>query len=107
MEETTNGPGASKPPAGGRWALYAALLILYLLHNDLWLWNDARLVFGLPVGLLYHVVFCLVTSVVLAMLVKWAWPSLEVPGDPPPRRERGGEWSPARHADPASEDSGE
>ena len=64
-----------------RWPLYGALVVLYLLHNDLWLWNDARLVLGLPIGLLYHVVFCLVTAVVLAMLVKWAWPAL--PGAEP------------------------
>lgn len=60
---------------GVRWALYAALGLLYLLHNDLWLWRDARLILGLPVGLVYHVGFCLVTSIVLALLVRWAWPS--------------------------------
>ena len=36
-----------------KWPLFAALLVLYLLHNDLWLWHDATLVFGLPVGLVY------------------------------------------------------
>ncbi len=74
MEET-------RSSAGRRWAIYAALLILYLLHNDLWLWNDARLILGLPVGLLYHVIFCLVTSAVLAIAVKWAWPTFEEPPD--------------------------
>ena len=54
--------------------LYAALVVLYLLHNDLWLWNDSRLVFGLPTGLAYHVGFCIATSVVLALLVIHAWP---------------------------------
>ena len=38
--------------------LYGALLLAFLLHNDLWLWNDARLVLGLPVGLVYHIGFC-------------------------------------------------
>jgi Protein of unknown function (DUF3311) len=57
-----------------RWPLYAALFILFLLHNDLWLWNDATLVFGLPVGLVYHVAFAVATSVVLALLVLKAWP---------------------------------
>lgn len=54
--------------------LYAALVVLYLLHNDLWLWNDSRLVFGLPAGLAYHIAFCVATSVVLALLVVHAWP---------------------------------
>ena len=57
-----------------RGLLYLALVALYLLHNDLWLWNDSRLVFGLPAGLAYHVGFCVVTSVVLALLVIHAWP---------------------------------
>jgi Protein of unknown function (DUF3311) len=54
--------------------LYAALLVLYLLHNDLWLWDDATLVFGLPVGLIYHVGFSLATGAVLTLLVLKAWP---------------------------------
>ena len=54
--------------------LYLALVALYLLHNDLWLWNDARLVFGHPVGLAYHIGFALVTSIVLTLLVIHAWP---------------------------------
>ena len=63
-----------------RWPLYAALLVLYLLHNDLWLWNDATLVFGLPVGLVYHVGFAVAASIVLTLLVLKAWPDhLEVP----------------------------
>jgi Protein of unknown function (DUF3311) len=67
--------------------LYAALAALYLLHNDLWLWNDPALVFGLPVGLVYHIGFCVAASVVLTLLVIYAWPDdLEVP-DAEMRRE--------------------
>jgi len=54
--------------------LYALLVVLYLLHNDLWLWNDARLVFGLPAGLAYHIGFSIATSAVLTLLVIYAWP---------------------------------
>lgn len=54
--------------------LYAALVVLYLLHNDLWLWNDASLVLGLPAGLAYHIGFSIVTSIVLTLLVIQAWP---------------------------------
>jgi len=54
--------------------LYAALVVLYLLHNDLWLWNDSRLVLGHPVGLAYHIGFAVVTSIVLTLLVIYAWP---------------------------------
>jgi uncharacterized oligopeptide transporter (OPT) family protein len=62
-----------------QWPLYGALVVLYLLHNDLWLWHDGSRVFGLPVGLVYHVGFAVATSVVLTLLVIYAWPDhLEV-----------------------------
>ena len=57
-----------------RGLLYGALALLYALHNDLWLWSDARLVFGLPIGLAYHVGYCLAASMLLAAVVRWAWP---------------------------------
>lgn len=54
---------------------YAALPVLYLLHNDLWFWDDPSRFLGLPVGLTYHVLFS--AAVVLAMwrLVRVAWPA--------------------------------
>lgn len=77
---------------GWKIPLYAALAVLYLLHNDLWLWHDPRLVLGLPVGLLYHVAFCVATAVVLTLLVLYAWPDhLEVP-DEAPGAAAGREW---------------
>ncbi len=64
---------------------YAALPALYLLHNDLWLWDDPGRFLGLPVGLSYHVLFS--AAVVLAMwrLVRVAWPGdtlAELAGSP-------------------------
>ena len=56
------------------WVLYALLGVLYLLHNDIWLWNDASLMFGLPMGLVYHLFFCIAVSGVLGLLVVYAWP---------------------------------
>lgn len=57
-----------------RTLLYLALILLYLLHNDLWNWNDSRLVGGIPVGLLYHIVYCLVATLMMIALVRYAWP---------------------------------
>ena len=54
--------------------LYLALFALYLLHNDLWFWHDSQLLAGLPIGLSYHIGFCLLASLLMAGLVKWAWP---------------------------------
>jgi hypothetical protein len=55
-----------------RRSIYAALLLAFLLHNDLWLWTDARLVWGLPVGLTYHVAYCVGLSGLMALLVAQA-----------------------------------
>ena len=54
--------------------LYAALAVLYLLHNDLFLWDDSCLISGFPSGLLYHIVYCLVTALLMFLLVQFAWP---------------------------------
>ena len=54
--------------------LYGLLILLYVLHNDWWLWSDASVRFGLPVGLLYHLAYMMVTAVVMYMLVTTAWP---------------------------------
>ena len=69
----------------GRLAL-AGLPLLYILHNDFWLWDDPRIVLGLPVGLTYHTIYCLVTTIVMALAVRWAWPAhLEVEPPEPDR----------------------
>ena len=47
-----------------------ALLALFFLHNDFWWWNDATLVWGLPIGLAYHVAFCIVTAGVMAVAAR-------------------------------------
>jgi hypothetical protein len=55
----------------------AVIIVLYVLHQDFWLWRQARpLVFGvLPAGLAYHVGYAVVTSLVLWLLVGLAWPA--------------------------------
>jgi hypothetical protein len=52
-------------------------VLLYVLHQDVWLWRSARpLVFGfLPVGLFYHAVYTVAASLLLWLLVAQAWPS--------------------------------
>jgi hypothetical protein len=55
----------------------AAIVLLYILHQDFWFWAEARpLIFGfLPVGLFYHAVYTLAASLLMWLLVKLAWPS--------------------------------
>ena len=53
-----------------RRVLYLGLVALYLLHNDVWFWNRPDLIAGLPIGLLYHVGYCLAVAVVMALLIR-------------------------------------
>lgn len=64
--------------------LYAALVLLFLLHQDFWLWNDPSLLLGLPVGLTYHVAYCVAVALLMALLVRYAWPTHLDAGDDAP-----------------------
>ncbi len=56
--------------------VYLAILLLTVLHQDFWLWDDPTLVFGiLPAGLAYHVLYSIATAAVWALAVRYAWPS--------------------------------
>ena len=71
-----------------RFILATAVLVLYALHQDVWFWRTARpLLFGfLPVGLVYHAAYCLAAALLMAALVRYAWPArleAEVDEDPP------------------------
>jgi hypothetical protein len=65
---------------------FAIVAALYVLHQDLWFWGQARpLVFGvLPIGLFYHAAYTVAVSLVLWGLVTFLWPAhLEAPTPPP------------------------
>ena len=53
-----------------RWLLYCLLALLFLLHNDFWFWETPQLVLGMPVGLLYHIGYCIAAMLLMAALVK-------------------------------------
>ncbi len=54
------------------------IALFYLLHNDLWLWHDPSLVLGLPVGLVYHLAYCLAAAALMGLLLV-----LDPPREPP------------------------
>ena len=58
--------------------LMLGLLVLgvFLLHQDFWNWRKTEpLVFGcLPVGLAYHAGYAILAAIMMALLVKFAWP---------------------------------
>ena len=57
--------------------LALAVVALYILHQDIWFWRTAHpLVFGfIPIGLFYQACFSGAASLVMWLLVKFAWPA--------------------------------
>ena len=53
-----------------KWLFYCLLVLLFVLHNDFWFWKTPALVLGLPIGLLYHIGFCLVVTLLMAVFVR-------------------------------------
>jgi hypothetical protein len=60
-----------------RIALPVIVIIVYLLHQDVWFWSTPYpLVLGfMPIGLFYHVCYTLLASLLMLLLVKRAWPT--------------------------------
>jgi len=62
------------------------VIAVYILHQDFWNWKNAKtLIFGfLPIGLAYHAAYSILAAIMMAILVKFAWPShLEVYNETP------------------------
>lgn len=58
-------------------SLTLLVVVVYLLHQDCWNWKAIQpLTFGfLPVGLAYHLGYSLLATILMAILVRFAWPS--------------------------------
>ena len=66
--------------------LILAVAALYVLHQDFWNWRTARLTIPflgihdwmplgfVPIGLFYHALFSVAASLLMWLLVKFAWP---------------------------------
>jgi hypothetical protein len=56
--------------------LTLVVIVVALLHQDLWFWNDRTLLFGLlPVGLAWHLGYSLLAAATMGLLVRFAWPA--------------------------------
>ena len=62
--------------AGKVFLLSLLILAVYLLHQDFWNWKKTEpLVLGfLPIGLAYHAGYSVLAALLMAVLVKVAWP---------------------------------
>jgi len=56
--------------------LFLLVVLVYAAHQDAWNWRKADpMIFGfLPVGLAYHAAYSIAAAVMMAILVKCAWP---------------------------------
>ena len=65
------------------------VLTVFLLHQECWNWKKTEpLVFGfLPVGLAYHAGFAVLAALMMALLVKFAWPADLEQTEPSTRRQ--------------------
>ena len=58
-----------------KYTLTLLVFVMLTLHQDTWNWFDKSLVFGfLPIGLAYHGFYAVMAAVMMAVLVKFAWP---------------------------------
>ena len=56
-------------------AVPIVFLILMVLHQDFWNWDNSNLVFGImPVGLAYHAAYSIVVAIFWALVIRFAWP---------------------------------
>lgn len=56
--------------------LFVLVLVLGVLHQDFWNWDNGGLVFGfMPVGLAYHAGYTLAAVMLWCFAIKFAWPS--------------------------------
>jgi len=61
--------------SSGKALVWGLFLLMFVLHQDKWWWDDGTLVLGfLPVGLAFHAAFSLGCAVLGWVAIKMAWP---------------------------------
>ena len=65
--------------------VFALLVLLAILHQDFWFWNDIEpLAFGfIPIGLTYHIGVSIAACILWALAVHYGWPAgVDVANEP-------------------------
>lgn len=58
--------------------IWIGVIVLIILRQDLWFWNDPSLVFGiLPIGLAWQVGISIAAAILWMVAAKIAWPADE------------------------------
>lgn len=59
-----------------KYVVWGLVVLLAILHQDFWFWDDATLVFGfLPISLLYHVLLSIAAAITWWLATRYAWPA--------------------------------
>ena len=59
----------------GKWIIIGLVVLLVILHQDNWNWDNNTLVFGfIPMGLFYHACISIAASATWWLATKIAWP---------------------------------
>jgi hypothetical protein len=67
-----SGPKSSS----GRSLVWLLFVLMFLVHQDFWWWDDSSLVLGfLPVGLAFHGLFSIGCSLLGWLAITKAWPT--------------------------------
>ena len=65
----------TKPNSNGPKIIIALVILLILLHQDVWFWNNKTVLFGfMPITLFWHACISLGASATWYLATKIAWP---------------------------------
>ena len=60
-----------------KYVVWGLVVLLIVLHQDVWLWENDTLVAGfMPITLLYHACISLAAGVTWFLATKFAWPAV-------------------------------
>jgi hypothetical protein len=58
-----------------KYLIWGLILLLAVLHQDNWFWDDTTLVFGfMPIGLFYHACISAIAGLLWFLATKYCWP---------------------------------
>lgn len=73
-----------------RTVVWGLVVLLIVLHQDVWFWTDERLVFGfLPIGLAWHMGISIGAAITWWLATKFAWPVDRLAAADSPSGQRG------------------
>jgi|GEM_PF-1851417 len=73
----------------GHRLIWVGVVLLIILRQDSWFWNDATLVLGiLPIGLAWQIGISIAAAILWYIAALIAWPADRLPPLPPSRDEQ-------------------